>query len=223
MPRRLLVPGLLVGLCCLVGFVALTALVAGRVGSLVSFDHGWHDALMSFGRTHNAWVDAMAVVTHLGDTATLVIIDAVLVGFCLVRGWRSRAGMAAAVAVGGWALRIGMRDLVARPRPADAFWPEAMASYPSGHTTNATITVGLALFVLWPLLGRAGRIVAVSTAVLYAALVGLSRAAGGVHWPTDVAAGWLLGIGLVATVTAVRRPAGRHDRGSVHTGPQPTI
>ena len=58
-------------------------------------------------------------------------------------------------------------------------------SLPSGHSTYTALVVG----ALWPLMGRLGRI----GMVLYAALVGWSRVAAGVHFPADVLAGWGLG------------------------------
>jgi signal peptidase II len=57
-------------------------------------------------------------------------------------------------------------------------------SLPSGHATYAALVVG----ALWPLMGRRGRI----GLVLYAALVGWSRIAAGMHFPADVLAGGYL-------------------------------
>jgi signal peptidase II len=65
-------------------------------------------------------------------------------------------------------------------------------SLPSGHATYAALVVG----ALWPLMGRLGRI----GLVLYAALVGWSRIAAGVHFPADVLAGW--GLGWICTALA---------------------
>jgi len=63
-------------------------------------------------------------------------------------------------------------------------------SLPSGHATYAALVVG----ALWPLIGRRGRI----GLVLYAALVGWSRIAAGMHFPADVLAGWVLGLSCTA-------------------------
>jgi undecaprenyl-diphosphatase len=190
----------------LVAFVTLTVLVAHRAGVIVRPDsvvHGW---LVAFGRVHPNWVSGWMVVTHFGDTLTVGLVDAALFGLCLAqRRWRV-AAFVAALAVGGWAVRIGVRDLVARPRPTDGFWVESGESFPSGHTTNAAIMVSLVLIVAWPYLGRVGRQLAVAGAVTYALAVGFSRLAGGVHWPSDVVGGLLLALGLTcgaATVTSL--------------------
>ncbi|AJA11775.1 lipoprotein signal peptidase (plasmid) [Sphingopyxis fribergensis] len=63
-------------------------------------------------------------------------------------------------------------------------------SLPSGHAIYAALVVG----ALWPLMGRRGRI----GLVLYAALVGWSRIAAGMHFPADVLAGWVFGLSCTA-------------------------
>lgn len=70
---------------------------------------------------------------------------------------------------------------------------ELQYSLPSGHATYSALVVG----ALWPLLGWRGRI----GVLLYAALVGWSRIAAGMHFPADVLAGWSLG--GTCTVVAV--------------------
>lgn len=66
---------------------------------------------------------------------------------------------------------------------------ELRYSLPSGHATYAALVVG----ALWPLMGRRGHL----ALVCYAALVGWSRIAAGMHFPADVLAGWTLGAGCV--------------------------
>jgi undecaprenyl-diphosphatase len=63
--------------------------------------------------------------------------------------------------------------------------------------------VSLLLIVAWPHLHRLGRRLAVVGAVTYAAAVGLSRAAGGVHWPSDVLGGLLLAVGLTCGAATI--------------------
>jgi undecaprenyl-diphosphatase len=77
-------------------------------------------------------------------------------------------------------------------------------AFPSGHSANA-ITLGLGLALLLTAPGRA-RAAAVAAALLFALLVGVSRMVLGVHWPSDVAGGWLLG--ALWTVLLVRLAAG---------------
>jgi undecaprenyl-diphosphatase len=180
----------------LVAFATLSVLV-GRAAAVITRPdtavHGW---LTAFGRLHPNWVSAWMVTTHLGDTLTVALVDAGLFALCVaLRRWRV-AALVAALAVGGWAVRIGVRDLVARSRPTDGFWAESGYSFPSGHTANSAIMVSLVLIVGWPYLRRVGRRAAVAGAVTYALAVGFSRLAGGVHWPSDVLGGILLAAGL---------------------------
>jgi undecaprenyl-diphosphatase len=180
----------------LVAFATLSVLVARGSAAVVGPDHDIHGWLIAFGRAHPDWLSGWRVVTHFGDTVTLSVVDAALCGLCLYqRRWRL-AAFVAVIAVGGWAVRIGVRDLVARPRPTDGFWPESDYAFPSGHTTNTAIMVSLLLLIAWPYLRRRGRLFAVIGAATYAVAVGFSRLAGGVHWPSDVLGGLLLGIGL---------------------------
>jgi membrane-associated phospholipid phosphatase len=194
----------------LVAFATLAVLVAHLAGVVTRPDSAVHGWLIAFGRVHPNWLSGWMVVTHLGDTLTVSLVDAALFGLCLAQRRWHVAAFVAALAVGGWAVRIGVRDLVARPRPTDGFWAESGYSFPSGHTTNAAIMVSLVLIVAWPYLHQPGRRVAVAGAVIYALAVGFSRLAGGVHWPSDVFGGLLLAVGLVcgaATLTplAARR------------------
>ncbi|MFJ9663180.1 phosphatase PAP2 family protein [Streptomyces sp. NPDC101219] len=104
------------------------------------------------------------------------------------------------------ALQQGMKAAVGRARPV---WPDPVdsahyAAFPSGHAMTATVVLGL---LLW-LLHRRGvgpRLwwTAVALAVISVAGVGLTRVWLGVHWPTDVLAGWLLGAFVVAAAVWV--------------------
>ncbi|NED17299.1 phosphatase PAP2 family protein [Streptomyces sp. SID9913] len=104
------------------------------------------------------------------------------------------------------ALQQGLKAAVGRARPV---WPDPVdsahyAAFPSGHAMTATVVLGL---LLW-LLHRRGvgpRLwwTAVTLAAVSVAGVGLTRVWLGVHWPTDVLAGWLLGAFVVATAVWV--------------------
>jgi membrane-associated phospholipid phosphatase len=193
-----------VALMAFVGLVVL-ALGAKNGASAVSrLDVAWHESLRAYAVDHPPWLSSWRVVTHLGDTITVVLVDLALVGLCLVGGRRRLAVLVAVVGVAGWAARIAIRDLVARPRPTDTLWPETGLSFPSGHTTNATIAVGLAVIVLWSISRPRVRAVVLVITIAYAGGVGFSRIAGGVHWPSDVLGGFLLAVGILSAAMAVR-------------------
>ncbi len=120
----------------------------------------------------------------------------------------------------GTLLQQSLKALVDRPRPV---WPDPVdsahyAAFPSGHALTATVVCGLLLWLLRRYgAGRALWRTAVTAAVVSVVGVGLTRIWLGVHWPSDVVGGWLLGALLVAlAVTSCARwcgdvPAHRPD------------
>lgn len=110
-------------------------------------------------------------------------------------GLRARTVWAVATVLLGWGLSNVAKLAVQRTRPLvdDAVAHAPGYSFPSGHAMN-TATAAIALTALvWPLLGRRGRAVVVTVAVLAVVLTGVDRVMLGVHYPSDVVAGTLLG------------------------------
>ncbi|WP_019632814.1 phosphatase PAP2 family protein [Actinomadura atramentaria] len=130
---------------------------------------------------------AARAVTRLGDPR---------VAFPVAAAVRARRGTGpfGALVVGAVARKL-LSDAVARPRPPEAGrWdrPEGF-SFPSKHTTAAVLAAGAA---------ADGDPRAGATA---GALVGATRLYLGVHWPGDVAAGALTGLGFLYAARALRR------------------
>jgi undecaprenyl-diphosphatase len=99
---------------------------------------------------------------------------------------------------------------------------ESSPSFPSGHTLNATVILGLTayLLVIW-LRRKRWRAVTVVVATVLVAAMGLSRVFLGHHWFTDVVAGWTIGLGWLATVITghrVRITLDRRRRGGRSAG-----
>ena len=108
------------------------------------------------------------------------------------RGRRGRAVVPFLVVVGGAAVRRRLSQAIARPRPPADAWliePEGF-SFPSKHTTLAALAAGASVRAL----GFRG-VPAQAASLLAAAGIGASRVYLGVHWPTDIAAGWLFAEG----------------------------
>jgi len=120
------------------------------------------------------------------------------------RGLGSRALWAAGTIWGAWALGLGAKEVVDRARPVveDVVTTVPGSSFPSGHAMNAA-AVGVTLTVLvWPLLGRRGRVLTATGASALALVTAADRVLLGVHFPSDVVGGLLLG-GAVAGASAV--------------------
>jgi undecaprenyl-diphosphatase len=89
------------------------------------------------------------------------------------------------------------RDRPVRPNPAPRFWP-ADPSFPSGHTVQYTLVFGfLAHLTRLNVRHAPARWIGISGLGLLIALIGPSRVYLGHHWPTDVLAGYSLGLGLL--------------------------
>ncbi|MEN5187440.1 phosphatase PAP2 family protein [Luteimonas sp. TWI596] len=127
--------------------------------------------------------------SQIGYARGVVPVDIGLVVLLLaLRRWRD--GLFAALATGGSALlNLGTKQLFARDRPS--LWasiaPEATYSFPSGHAMGS-MTLALVLVLLtWPTRARWWTVAAM---VVFVPMVGLSRIYLGVHYPSDILAGW---------------------------------
>ncbi|WP_342213568.1 phosphatase PAP2 family protein [Nocardia wallacei] len=151
-------------------------------------------------------------VTDFGGTLAMTIL-AVLTCAWLARRQRWPEFVLTAVVGAGAGLTVlVMKALVGRRRPGvDPLVTETSHSYPSGHTLGTTAVVGVvAAVTVLSLRQRVPRAAVAAVAVLFALAVGLSRVYLGVHWPTDVLAGWALGtLWTLAGVTLLRRYTAR--------------
>ncbi|MCB5909110.1 phosphatase PAP2 family protein [Streptomyces pinistramenti] len=125
---------------------------------------------------------------------------------------RIRAAVAALACLAtGQAARYGLMTLIARPRPPAADWAAHASghSFPSGHATTSALAAGL---LCGAIVHRARPVAArllCGVALSWAAAVGLTRIYLGVHWPTDVAAGWLFATVWLAAAAALFGHRGR--------------
>ncbi|MDJ0391020.1 phosphatase PAP2 family protein [Roseomonas sp. E05] len=143
--------------------------------------------------------------TALGGTSVLTFLVVTVVLYLALARKRAEALTLSASALGALALESGLKDGYGRPRPD--LVPHAMrvftASFPSGHATLSAavfLTVGALLARVQP--DRRLKVYVSSVATLLALIVGLSRVYLGVHWPTDVLAGWTLGAAWAAVCWA---------------------
>lgn len=143
------------------------------------------------------WLELMMRdITALGSTAVLALVGLAAVGYLLLAGKWGSALMVIASIGGGLLASQGLKLWIERPRPdlVPHGVPVLTLSFPSGHATMSAVvylTLGALLAGLQPRGRMAAYILAV--ALLLTGLVGVSRVYLGVHWPTDVLAGWALG------------------------------
>lgn len=116
-----------------------------------------------------------------------------------VKKLKGRALWAFVTMMVGWAIGGISKPIAQRARPAvDDPVPHAEGySFPSGHTLNITLAAGVLVFLLWPLLSAAGRRIAVALAIVVPVIVGLDRLFIGAHFPSDILAGHILGLGIM--------------------------
>ena len=155
------------------------------------------------------WVlSGASVISALADRGVSVVATLVLVGAVWWRTRRPELPLLAAASLGGSAaLMFAGKLLVDRPRPEDAALTATFSAFPSGHATRAMV-FGLLLTWLLARWRRSGwRYAAAGVVMVLAVGVGLSRVVLGVHWPTDVVGGWLLGAAWFAAVILILRPS----------------
>jgi undecaprenyl-diphosphatase len=188
--------------------VVLLALVEASWQPLIAMD-------TEVARTTHRWAvraDGLTAVARVltdwfWDPVTLRALTVVVAGWLALRRaqWWPALWLVAGVAVAA-VLQQVLKAVVARPRPV---WPDPLddarfAAFPSGHAMTATVCCGLLLWVLHRRgAGRGLWRAAVATAVVSVVGVGLTRVWLGVHWPTDVLGGWLLGAMTVAAAVMV--------------------
>ena len=134
-------------------------------------------------------------LTHLGDSALLLVLGVLIYWFGAQQNRRSRI-FVIAVGVAVLALSAGIKGVVQLPRPTLAFAPQGYPGYtfPSAHAMGSAGFYGaLAVTMTWGT--RRLRYLVAGTLI---AVIAFSRVVMGVHYPGDVVVGTALGIGLVA-------------------------
>jgi len=165
--------------------------LTGFDGALTDTTRAWADGL--------GWpVDVADVIGEATAPVRSALAGAVLVVILMLVGQRAAAGWLALSGIAGVLTAEAVKSAMGRPRPPGAgqFEPDLFKSFPSGHAM-----VGIYLYLVAGLVlvhlgrSRASRWVAGLGWALVACgpLLGLTRLVLGVHWPTDLLAGWAFG------------------------------
>jgi undecaprenyl-diphosphatase len=198
-----------------VPFLLLWLLVRRAWSPLAALDGDVAAALNDRVSRSPVLVSALTALTDLGGTGVAVLVLTLGTVFLVVRGHRRLAAFVATTGAGLAVLGPVTKAVVDRARPVVAspvVETPSNASFPSGHAMTALVTWGVLLLVVLPGVRRRARPWLVTVTVLLVAAVGVTRLALGVHFVSDVLAGWALGAGWLAATTAAFR-GWQHDRG----------
>jgi membrane-associated phospholipid phosphatase len=172
---------------------------------------GFDRSITSWFVDHRAsWLTTVArALSAIGSQKVLVPLVAVVAILLIVRGARGPAALMVVIWAGGLGLYSLAKYVVDRPRPPMHLWltNASGSAFPSGHATQSLSTYAALALVCAALLPQSRRPALAAAAVL-AAGIGLSRVYLGVHWATDVLAGWLAAacwVALVARLAHTRR------------------
>lgn len=192
--------GLLLVVICTWGFIAIAENVAD--GATQSFDERVLQAL----RAPDDPADPIGSeqleeigrdITALGGYAFLIILVLGVCGFLALAGRRQMFWFLLVSVIGAYAFMMSMKAYYQRPRPDVVTHHSYVdtSSFPSGHSMMSMV-IFLTLGALLARISKTKRlkIYCVSFAVVLSLLVGCSRMYVGVHYPTDVLAGWSMGV-----------------------------
>jgi undecaprenyl-diphosphatase len=203
---------LMVAVLGLAGFALLTVVVAS--GMAIPFD-------LQLLATARSWDAFSGLWSALSNAANLPMI-VVGVGLVLWLVWRSHRREAVLVVITLAAVTAGseaVKQLVARPRPpgSDTVVPGVVYSFPSGHVLESVTILGIIAILVWrSSLPRAVRVAVAGLVSVFVASVAVARVAINAHYPSDVLAGFLVGIGVLAIFVLLTSSRPGHEGSSSH-------
>lgn len=193
--------------------LSLAVMFAGVLGPLVLFgkvadeisEEGflWDDAILLWLHAHATPALDRFFIIVTQSAGTRVMVPFILAATLLLwwyGGWERTAFFFTAT-VGAGALNLLAKLFFARARPTLWEWlvSENSFSFPSGHAMISMAVAAALVFLGWPTRGRWPILIAGAAFVL---LIGLSRLYLGVHYPSDILAGWCASLGWIAAVAS---------------------
>jgi undecaprenyl-diphosphatase len=135
-------------------------------------------------------------LTALGGTTVLTLVSLAVVGFLLLQTRYRTALVVALTTLSGELLNQALKNAFSRPRPSIVPHLRAVftTSFPSGHAMESAIVyLTLGAILMRVAESRLTKAYIMGIATLLTILVGVSRVYLGVHYPTDVIGGWIIG------------------------------
>jgi undecaprenyl-diphosphatase len=172
------------------------------------------------------WLDRAAVeITALGDTLVLVMVALVAATFLWLLGRKAHAALLVVAVMGAGVITPVLKAVFDRPRPQVLEWrahyAESSAAYPSGHATMSMVTLVTVAFIIHRLSKRwwTGAVAGVLAGLLTLS-IGASRLYLGLHFPSDVLAGYVVGftwaVLCALTIAAVDRSPSPREPKELH-------
>jgi undecaprenyl-diphosphatase len=179
-------------------------LIANEVnkGETKTFDQSILKSLRSEENIHQPvgpqWIEfAMTDITSLGGGTVIVIVTVLVIGFLSLQKNYSFLWLVLGSTVGGALIALSLKELIGRERPDIIFHLvyTTSFSFPSGHSMmSAVVYLTQASLLSQIQEKRSLKIYIITAALVLTFLIGISRVYLGVHYPTDVLAGWSLGL-----------------------------
>lgn len=171
------------------------------------------------------WLESSMIdITALGGVTNLTLITALVVLYLLVSSRHANAALVLGAVAGGAVLTNVLKVGFARPRPelVEHLVSVSNASFPSGHAMASAVTY----LTLGALLARTERNKAARAMIFCVAggltlMIGVSRVFLGVHYPTDVLAGWSLGAAWALFCWTIARLLRPKDNATEHSARSP--
>ncbi|MFI1994423.1 phosphatase PAP2 family protein [Actinoplanes sp. NPDC020271] len=212
--------GLIAVIAVGLGFAALLLLVRFHWTPLQDLDHSVAEGLNRQVAGSDTAVKVLQQISSFGGRVFMISLVTIVVAMLLIRRRQRLALYLIVTGAGALILDPSLKALVGRVRPVVES-PVAHApgnSFPSGHALGSMVVYGMLALVLLPAVRRKWRPLFLGLIALIVALIGFSRIALGVHFLSDVLAGWLLGIAWIST-TAYAFRVWRREAG--HTPSRP--
>lgn len=208
--RQLLLLGILAGL---LAFIVVAGLVGAHAGG------GLDGKVITWAEAHeHRSLDTIAVgFDYLGRWWLVISLIIAITGALWLAGRRAQARYLALTMGLSLSLNLLLKLVFRRAPPGSGTVVKASAyAFPSGHTMTATAFAAAVALIAWPTRWRWPVLIA---GTAFAGAMGLSRVYLAVHWPSDVAAGWAMGLVVAFAVRAsVHLPAAA---GAPATSPAP--
>lgn len=206
-------------LLCLAGVIAFGLLA----DEMAEGDTGWFDAVVRNGVNSFAaptLTNLAVFFSFVGDWPFLTVLGTAIFAYLLYIKWKREAIIFLITNAGELVLNVTLKEIYQRQRPEAFFGYELPPSYsfPSGHALGSFCFLGILAWLLAAnVTSTIGTIEIYLTAAFLILVIGLSRIYLGVHYPSDVLAGYLVASVWTLTVIYADRSLSKHRR-EIQTG-----